>query len=407
MNCRMLVAGLSLLGGLPLPLLAQIDPVKRDLLEAGYQQAFEGHGPFPGYGYYYMNRPEFLEHTNLALRLAIAPVYLDGELGVRNVLPDTDLGLGINGGGFAYDYYEVRQGKYYHEESFIGHGGGVSVSLYHLLNPGAMIPLTAVLRGVLPYTFYERDDLTAPNFKVPDALADPTVRAGFRWGGQEPVLAPNLAMEVSGWYEGQFRLDAGPYGYNGDRQIEPVVHLFWGRTAFIYTFPELRHRIELHITGGGSVHPDRFSAYRLGGMLDLASEFPFDLPGYYFQELSARNFVLMGGSYSVPLDKADRLELSAGGVTGSVAYTPGDAQPGNWNSGVSGTLTYNSPARAWKLQLSYGYGFDAIRSHGRGANSVALLMQLDLAKSGADRPNWNQFNRGNFIQRLLEPFEHW
>lgn len=406
MNSRMLLAGLSLLSSLGSPVLAQIDPVKRDLIEAGYQQAFEGRGPFPGYAYYYLNRPEFVR-TNLALRLAIAPVYLDGELGIRDVLPNTDLGLGVNGGGFAYDYYEVRQGKFYQEESFIGHGGGASVSLYRRLNPGATIPLTAMLRGSLPYTFYERDDLTAPNFRVPDALASPTVRTGVRWGGQEPVLAPNLALEVSAWYEGQFRLDPGPYGYHGDRQVEPVVHLFWGRTAFIYTFPELRHRIELHVTGGGTVHPDRFSAYRLGGMLDLASEFPFDLPGYYFQELSARNFVLMGGSYTVPLDQAERLQLSAGGVLGSVAYTPGDEQPGNWNSGVSGTLTYNSPSKAWKFQLSYGYGFEAMRSAGRGASSVALLMQLDLAKSGAGRPNWNQFNRGNFIQRLLEPLSHW
>src|ERR1035438_7552930 len=71
---------------------AQIDPVKRDLIQFGYNQAFEGHQPLAAYAYYYHNQPDFLR-TNLTLRLAVAPVYLDSELGFLGALgPITDLG---------------------------------------------------------------------------------------------------------------------------------------------------------------------------------------------------------------------------------------------------------------------------------------------------------------------------
>jgi hypothetical protein len=78
---------------------AQIDPVKRDLIQLGYNQAFEGHAPFAGYAFYYHNQPDFLR-TNLTLRLALAPVYLDSEFGfVHGLGPNTDFAIGLAGGG--------------------------------------------------------------------------------------------------------------------------------------------------------------------------------------------------------------------------------------------------------------------------------------------------------------------
>src|SRR4051812_4208581 len=102
---------------------AQIDPVKRELLQFGYNQPMEGRGPLAGYAFYYLNLPQFLK-TNLTLRLAIAPVYLDSELGISHVFPNTDIGLGIHGGGFADSYSEIRRGDFLKSESFTGHGGG-------------------------------------------------------------------------------------------------------------------------------------------------------------------------------------------------------------------------------------------------------------------------------------------
>jgi len=76
-----------------------------------------------GYAFYYRNQPNFLR-TNLTLRLAAAPVYLDSELGLTGALgPHTDLGIGLAGGGFADSYFEVRQGEFLRGESFLGHGG--------------------------------------------------------------------------------------------------------------------------------------------------------------------------------------------------------------------------------------------------------------------------------------------
>src|SRR5205085_36606 len=78
----------------------------------GFAQA-----PIAGYAFYYLNRPEFLRE-DLTLRMAIAPVYFDSELGFSHALgPNTDLGLGVAGGGFAESYNEVRGGRFIPKES--------------------------------------------------------------------------------------------------------------------------------------------------------------------------------------------------------------------------------------------------------------------------------------------------
>src|SRR5216684_1719793 len=77
--------------------LGQIDPVKRELIQFGYNAPLEGHPPLSAYAFYYRNQPDFL-HTNLTLRLAIAPTYVDSELGISQALgAHTDLGIGVAG----------------------------------------------------------------------------------------------------------------------------------------------------------------------------------------------------------------------------------------------------------------------------------------------------------------------
>ncbi|MDB6108928.1 MAG: hypothetical protein JWR69_678 [Pedosphaera sp.] len=385
---------------------AQIDPAKRELVQLGYNQPLEGHAPISAYAFYYYNQPSFLR-TNLTLRLAIAPVYLDSELGIAHALgPHTDVGLGLAGGGFADSYYEIHQGKYLREQSFTGHGAQASASVYHLFNPDQRIPLNAILRGEVTHAFYERDRETAPTFVLPKDRTSFNVRTGFRWGGKEPLLAPDLGLELSVWYEGQFRLNSGPYGFGDDRRVEPASHLFWARALFAYTLPERKDNFMLSVTAGTSAKVDRFSAYRVGGVLPLASEFPLTLPGYYYQELSASRFVLINGTYYMPLDPQKRWELTAVGTTSVMEYLPGLEQPGRWNSGVGGGITYHSTSQAWQIFLGYGYGFDAIRSHGRGAQSIGLLVQFDLerTKSSFYDPGANtSWSRG--LDRVLHSFQ--
>src|SRR5215469_13818763 len=120
---------------------SQIDPERRELIQVGYNASFEGHAPFAAYAFYYRNQPDFLR-TNLTLRLALAPTYVDSELGISGALDSqTDIGVGLAGGGFADSYNEIRRGKLLPHESFDGFGGEVNVSLYHLFNPGYQIPL--------------------------------------------------------------------------------------------------------------------------------------------------------------------------------------------------------------------------------------------------------------------------
>lgn len=353
---------------------AQIDPVKRDLVQVGYNAALEGHPPLSAYVFLYHNQPGFLQ-TNLTLRLSIAPTYLDSELGIRGALgANTDVGLGLAGGGFADNYTEIRQGTFLTRESFDGFGGELSGSLYHLFNPGSQIPLNGVLRAVGHYSTYANAEETAQGFTLPEAHTTFSVRTGLRWGGREPTLYPALAMELSIWYEGQYRTASGLYGFE-DRSLHEYTHLFWGEAFLAYELPKSKQSFSVSLTAGGSLNADRLSAYRLGALLPLSSEFPLSLPGYFYQEISAREFILLGGNYLVPLDGKQRWNVNLTGAGGVVNYLEGLEQPGNWHSGVGAGILYRSASL--KIMVGYAYGVEAIRSHGRGANSIGVLLQLD------------------------------
>ena len=366
---------------IPITAFSQIDPVKRQLFQFGYNAALQGHAPISGYAYYYRNDPGFIR-SNLTLRLAVAPVYLDSELGISHVLTEsTDLGIGLAGGGFADTYSEVREGKYRPEESFTGHGYEASLSLYQLMNPHRQIPLNLVVRGILHHSIYRRDDDTDPAFELPDNRTTCSIRTGLRWGGEEPILFPSLAMELSAWYRGDFRTEDGGYGYNDDRYVESHSHLFWGQALLAYTLPELKHNFRVSLTVGATIDADRFSAYRLGALLPLSAEFPLTLPGYFFEELSAERFALGGASYLMPLDQKQRWSLNAQVTTAYVDYLEGLEQPGRWNTGVAGGILYRSPEDFLKVLVVYAYGVDAIRSGERGAHSVGVLLQFDLERA--------------------------
>ncbi|HEV2327500.1 MAG TPA: hypothetical protein VGY56_01785 [Verrucomicrobiae bacterium] len=381
---------------------AQIDPVKRDLVQIGYNGAFEGRQPFSGYAFYYHNQPDFLRDTNLTLRLAVAPTYVDSELGILNALGDyTDIGVGAAGGAFADSYNEIRGGTFYSAESFDGYGGEMSLSLYHLIDPGREIPLSFVFRLTPHYSAYGKDN-TASDFALPPDHLDGSVRTGFRFGGVEPTLFPALAMELSIWYEGHFRSNSGNYGYAADPyQLNVQSHLFWSEAAFSYTFDKSKQNIYVRLTAGTSLDADRFSAYRLGSFLPLIAEFPLSMPGYFYQEISARQFVLLNANYVVPIDKKRRWDLVFNASTAVVDYLPGEGQAGNWLNGVSGGLMWHSPTDRWKIMTDYAYGVNAIRNNHRGANSIGVLLQLDLGKPG-HAFNITEPSLWQGIQRILQ-----
>lgn len=129
------------------------------------------------------------------------------------------------------------------------------------------------------------------------------------------------------------------------------------------------------ITAGTSWEADRFSAYRVGGILPFSSEFPLSLPGYFYQEMSAKSFALLNAQYSVPLPMTRSWRFDAMGAVGWMDYVSGLELPYHWNTGVAGGLTYISRSGSWLATVVYGHGFQAIRSHGRGADQIAFLFQ--------------------------------
>lgn len=359
--------------------LAQVDPMPRSLLQLGYDQTLSGQGPQSLYAYYYYNNPAFLR-TNMALRLAVAPVYLYSEIGFRQVLPHTDVGIGIRGGAFGENYYEINQGDYIKGESFDGSGGGASLNLYHLLDPGYFIPLNVVVHGGGDYVTYSATDKTDDRFRLPEDGPSAFARAGLRFAGKEPMLYADLAMEISIWYEQQWRFNDGAYGFAGDRQVVPSTGLYWLYAGLNYAWTNTGNQFTFAVTAGGSENADRFSAYRLGGVLPLAAEFPLTLPGYFYQEISAEGFVHLSASYVAPLSADHRWQLRLGAASAYVDYLPGFEQANRWNTGVGPSLSFTSRSEVWRLILRYGYGFNAMRDGQEGAHSIGVLYQYNFVQ---------------------------
>ena len=357
----------------------QVDPYERKLLHLGFDQPLKNDGPVGAYAFYYWNQPRF-NHSDQTLRLVVAPTYLDSEIGFIDRLGrNTDLAIGISGGGFDSSHYEIRSGDYVRKESFIGHGGGASLAIYHLFNPGALIPLQGIIRGTIQFTAYDDTDNTARNFELPEDQTFFFVKTGLRYGGREPVLMPELALEISSWYQGEFRQDSGRYGFNNDRRLKASSHKFWMKSQLNYKIGNNGHHFSIALTAGSVLDSDRFSAFKIGGFLPFSAEFPLMIPGYFQKELSVENMGVFNGTYFLPLTSSKRWALVA--IVGSalVDYASGFEQPGKWHSGISGGIVYESQNRPWKIGIGYSYGIDAIRSDGdRGGQSAGFLFQYNF-----------------------------
>jgi hypothetical protein len=205
-------------------------------------------------------------------------------------------------------------------------------------------------------------------------------------------------MELSVWYEGNWRSDPGSYGYATNQyHMNAQSQLFWGEAALSYTFDN-KQNFYVRVTAGTSIDADRFSAYRLGAFLPLVAEFPLSLPGFYYQEISARQFVLVNANYLIPLDKSNRWDLAFNASTAVVDYLPGTGQPGSSLTGVAGGIMWHSPQDHWKIITDYARGINAIRNGERGSNSIGVLLQVDLGQPGklfhlSEPSLWQGFQR--------------
>ena len=381
---RGVLAAAALLLAAPAP--AQIDGARRFQLEGGYEQGVANPGPSGPYAFLYYNRPGVVGSSS-TLRVALAPVYADVELGLRAAAgPGNDAGLGFSGGGYAFGQTVVDRGDERRGESFMGHGGGPSLSFYPALGKLGPAPLNGVLRVSGSYANYERNSDTRPGFRLPTDTWTGAARAGLRWGGQEPGLDRSPAMEISGWWESRLREHGGVYGL-GDRTAERRTDLFWTRVLIAYAL-----KCGVILRGGASAGAgegvDRFSAYQLGGLLTMNSEFPLILPGYFSQEIAARRYAQAWTRVGLPLDGARRLVLNLFAAGASVATVPGADAGGPRHVGVGAGLEFVPARGALRTQLDYGYSPTAARGGGRGGHAVALSVEINFASPAprAGRP---------------------
>lgn len=356
---------------------AQVDPERRRLLQFGVDKNLSGPGPTGAYLFYYMNQPKFVR-DDLTLRVALAPVYIDSELGIKRVAPQTDAAVGLAGGGYAESYSEVRRGEYIREESFTGHGAAATASLYPRLSPESwQLPVNLILRAGAHAAWYVPQSRTDEKFVLPPDHVDYRFRAGLRLGGEPPELMAHRAAELSFWYEGYLRDRHGGYGFDSDRTLEQRTHQGWARLRVSWKF-ESHRQFQLTGEGGLSSHADRIDAYRVGGMLPFASEFALALPGYYNGELTARRYALFGGDYFMPFERYPMFSSHYFAQAANVTYLPGLEQGDTWNEGLGLGLAMDARGGILRVETNYAYGVDAIRSGHRGAHSVSIVAQLDL-----------------------------
>ncbi len=112
--------------------------------------------------------------------------------------------------------------------------------------------------------------------------------------------------------------------------------------------------------------------------MPLAAEFPLTLPGYYYQEISAKQFAHLNASYVLPLSADHRWQLRLGVASAYVNYLPGFEQPGHWQTGVGPSLSFTSRSEVWRVIVRYGYGVNALRDGHEGAQSVGVLLQYNF-----------------------------
>lgn len=372
---RSVLAALFLFAVSAAPAKAQIDDQKRLLLEGGYEDGVGSPGPGAPYGFLFLNRPG-AAGPGSAWRLALAPVYLDTELGLPGIFGSrTDLGLGFSGGGYAFGHSELARGDEKGGESFIGHGGGPSVSLYPRIGDIGPVPLSGVLRLSAIYTDFQRTARSDPAFEPPPDEWTGVLRGGLRLGGIEPGMDRGRALEFSVWEETRVYDRPAAYGFKGDRSVVRDVNLYWTRLMASLPGPK-GTRVSGGVSGGSGDGIRRLTAYRLGGMLTQTSEFPLILPGYFSQEISARRYLHAWAHTGLPLSKRFFLDLTAAGAT--ITPVRGTDAGGLHHLGVSAGVSYAPAKGPIHALLAWGYAPTALRGTRRGGHAFAFSLEYDF-----------------------------
>jgi len=353
-----------------------IDAEGRTQLQVGAEGPLRGNGPFTGYAYLFLTRPQFL-HEDVYLRAVIAPVYATGEL-IRNHWPTTNsaLGFGLGGGLYAASHVEFREGRFREGESFSGNTAEATLA-YYLRGPkiAGVLPVEAQIRARPMYVLYDRDGDTSRRFRLPEDSAIYGARAGIRVGGVPPDLFPESAVELSLWHLLRYRENAGRYGLaERPQRSEHLTQETWLRLGGIHSFGNTK--ASAFMNAGIAEDADALSAFRLGGGLRLRGEFPLMLQGYNLDEVLAKRFWLVNLAYRFPIwPGQDRVNLQLLVDYARVGYLRGYRLPHGGLTGVGANLSVALTERI-TLVAGYGYGIDAPRHGGFGGHEVDTLFEF-------------------------------
>jgi hypothetical protein len=368
---------------------AQPDRERRTNLEVGLEHPVRGNATFDGYGFLLINRPHF-PTEDWYMRVALSPIYLYAEL-LRDRWPADGhaVGVGIHGGASGYNFSDFRDGDYKESESFVGDGGGASLSYYwRQLKIAGVLPVEVQLRLRADYAVYDTGDDTDPAFRLPADSAIYSVRGGVRIGGVPPELFPKQALELSVYHEAKYRATAGSYGLpERPQETEHVTQRTWARAGGIFT-PWLDHTVRLFFTGGIAEDTDALSVFRLGGSLPFRSDLPLILHGYNGGEVFARRFALVNASYQfAPIPGIDWFRLQLSGDYAWVSFLSDHSLPRRnlFGAGVDAIFALDKFTRNATLVVGYGYGFDAPRGDQTGGHQVHVLFEKKFA---ADQTIW-------------------
>jgi len=355
---------------------AQADPEPRAYLEVGTEVPLKGNAPIDGYAFFLWNRPNFPAEDQY-LRVVVAPTYLLSEF-VQDHWPygRHAVSIGLNGGGVRYGHWEYRDGSYKGEESFWGDGVEVPLSYYASTKFFDKLPLQGQIRVTPAYLVYQDSFDTANRFRLPPETGLFTGRVGLRLGGVPPELLPQLALEVSAWYEAAYRTNTGEFGFpERPESLESLTQRAWGRLAAVFD-PLEGHTVELTATAGLSKDADLLSSFRLGSALPFRSEFPLILHGYFVEEIFAKGFWLVNASYRFPAwPGSQNVRLAILADIAGVDYIEGHSLPRNYLRGLGADVSIKFTPRM-TMVVGYGYGVDAPRDGGFGGQMIYTLIEV-------------------------------
>jgi hypothetical protein len=113
-------------------------------------------------------------------------------------------------------------------------------------------------------------------------------------------------------------------------------------------------------------------------MMTLNSEFPLILPGYFSEEIKARQYahVTLRGGFPLDDNKKYIINVFAAGAT--ITPAAGTNAGGTNHAGVGTSIEFAPRNGALRGILSYGYAPTAVRGSERGGQGVALSVELNL-----------------------------